>query len=349
MYPESTLIHGALLVITTIIICIYNKYRISLKEVGKFVSIPIVITMFAWMAHSNTVRFALFQTKDAGSAKRQSWASYFDAYWLGYHNFIESSPSNDAVKKIISLVPSWCGMFIITPDYEKCSSFTVTVWLFVIAIVSLGLIGLFVYAMLRLWKMLSQKKESIKGLLWLFSLLGAVIFLVMTFQGKYWSAGKLLLYISPFLFLILANPAMELLFTGETQIKKNVSGFCYGILLAASVLFISCQIIFAGMRIYNIAGNENGTGYLGNYPSDQMPGLKNNYPYQFDAAKYTEENVVLINIENCWYQDYVKLALTYEGIPYYAVPDYNFSASSIKEVQPEIHDGDTVITVEETY
>lgn len=103
------------------------------------------------------------------------------------------------------------------------------------------------------------------------------------------------------------------------------------------------------MRVYDAVANKDCTGYLGNYPSDQAPYLKQNYPYEFDASAYEDNEVVAICIEDSWYQDYVKLSLAYEGIFYYAVPDTVFNRVIYKEVQQEINEGDIVINIESTY
>lgn len=356
MYPESTMIFGVIFVLVSIVVCIHNRYRISIREFASFALIPAGATGLALAAHPNTVKFALCQTVTAGSAKRQSWADYFDAYWLGIHEFTETDPVKAAVEKLLSLIPSWCGMYMITPDYEY-PGFVVMIWLLAEALLCAALTGVFLYSLAVLWKKLSRKDQMITGCFLLSAIFGAGIFLIMVLSGKYWSAGKLLLYLSPLLFLILTEPVLELMLPGRKdkppvtrpagrEGKKSARiRPVYGMMVSASVMFILCQILSVGMRATDVALNENGTGYLVNYPSDQKPALKEKFPYQFDAKKYRETEPAAIKIKNAWYQDYVKLALAYEGIPYYAVPDSEFDTGRMKEVQEreKPRDGDVVI------
>lgn len=348
MYPENTMIYGMFLVTVTVIVCLRNKFAISVKEIGKYIAIPAAVLILSYVIHPNTVRFALIQTASAGSAKRQSWASYFDAYWLGWHGVPETESALCTIRKLISLIPSWCGMFMILPDYE-CSPVIVFFWTALTVVINLALIALFALAAIRLWKMLSSRDGMIKGCFWLTSILGIITFLAMVFKEKYWSAGKLLLYISPFLFMVLADFTMEIFLSGKIYFTHKKARFLYTSALYVSILFVTCQTVFVGMRILNIADNDNCTGYLGTYPSDQKPYLKEKYPYHFDAGNYSDTAPVAIRIKDGWYQDYVKLALTYEGIPYYAVPDSAFGSGRNKEEQPTLNREDTVIKVKNTY
>ncbi len=347
MYPENTMIYGMILIVISILVCLHNKFTVSLKEICKYLTIPATILALSYVAHSNTVKFALIQTFSAGSAKRQSWASYFDAYWLGWHGIPETESVLCTIRKLISLLPSWCGMFMILPDYE-CSFIIVFLWTVFTIIINLALIILFTLAAVRVWKMLSVKNKMIKGCFWLTAIVGICTFLVMVLKEKYWSAGKLLIYISPFLFMLLADSAMTALFC-KKNIRHGAGKVLYTLLFTVSVLFIACQTLFACMRVIDIASNDSCTGYMGTYPSDQKPYLKETYPYHFNARNYTDTVPVAIQIEDRWYQDYVKLVLTHEGIPYYAVPDYNFGRGGEKEQQPILNPDDVIVTLENTY
>ena len=224
MYPESTMIFGVIFVLVSIVVCIHNRYRISIREFASFALIPAGATGLALAAHPNTVKFALCQTVTAGSAKRQSWADYFDAYWLGIHEFTETDPVKAAVEKLLSLIPSWCGMYMITPDYEY-PGFVVMIWLLAEALLCAALTGVFLYSLAVLWKKLSRKDQMITGCFLLSAIFGAGIFLIMVLSGKYWSAGKLLLYLmlaGGILSSILADiPVMAMLVPVALVILQN--------------------------------------------------------------------------------------------------------------------------------
>lgn len=347
VYPENTMIHGAILIIVSVLACIHKKCRISVKEIGKYAGIPVAATVLAFAVHSNTIRFGIYQAFRAGSATRQSWAGYFDAYWQGWYGIPETGSAFDTLEKLVSLVPSWCGMFMIMPDYEK-HPVVVFFWFLFAAVLAVLLIALFVLASVRLWKLCSKREDFIRGCFWLCSIAGICIFLAMVFLGKYWSAGKLLLYISPFLYVVLSDYTMRMILSGKIMEKNKKGRYVGTILTLVSVLFVVCQTVFAGMRVFDLAVNENCTGYLRTYPSDQHPKLKTKYPYQFDAKKYADVPVVAIRIKSSWYQDYVKLALAYEGIAYYAVPDSVIGWGKMKEENLNYNKKDTTVRVKDT-
>lgn len=336
IYPENTMIQGALLAGMSVVICLKDRKRLPWKTIGILVTIPLFILLLSLCLDAGTVKFALYQVDTSGSDVRQSWASYFDKYWLGYHAFTLTDSRLVGLVKRINLIPSLCGMFLITPDYQTVGTALAALWQLAVAAVAAGLLGIILNALVRY-----RRKDFFTQL----AILGMPIFGVMLLGQKYWSAGKLLLYLSPYLYLLLAGPLLSALWEkGKVRYK-----LCRYALAAVSGLFVVCQLVFAGMRICDVIGNESCTGYLGNYPSDQAPYLKQTYAYEFDAEDYAGEDEVAVVIEDAWYQDYVKMALAYEGISCYAVPDSVFDRPEWKEVQPKLQDGDITITIEDTY
>ena len=86
------------------------------------------------------------------------------------------------------------------------------------------------------------------------------------------------------------------------------------------------------------------------YPidSDQYPYLKEEFGYQFDARQYANEEIVIVNIDDSWYQSYIEMALTYEGIPYFSIPDFDFRTNQMRDSQFTIPEGAVFIQVEDT-
>lgn len=345
IYPENTMIHGAFLVMISVLLYIVRKQKPDLKTIGIFMSLPVLIAAAAACLDFGTVKFALIQINSSGTDLRQSWASYFDAYWQGYYPLPADPSLKGWIKKAVCFVPSLFGMYITAPNFGLASRGLKWAWAGAAAALGLGILWILGKYLIRLRKMLQDREDCMRGIIGAMAYIGGAVFIAMMALGKYWSAGKLFLYISPYVYLLLLYPILDM---DSHAHAKTFCRLCAAVPPAASAIFICCQIVFAGMRGYDgiIAGNC--TGYLGNYPSDQAPYLKENYPYGFDPKAYRGNEVVAIRIEDGWYQDYVKLSLAYEGIAYYAVPDTVFNRFVKKEVQPSLNEDDVVITVDDT-
>ena len=340
MYPENTILHGGIVVVISVVMWLAKRCRISWKTLILLASLPVGIIVIAALIDFSTVEFALIQIDTSGSDVRQSWASYFDRYWLGYHTFAAGEGMGGAVKKLLSFVVSVCGMFMITPDHTRVSPIVVQLWVLVLAVICVCIIILLLQALRTSFRNAVQMEK--RSMLLGFALIGLAAFGFMVLREKYWSAGKLLLYVSPYLYLLLAEPLGGALLKYEVHSQKHMRRCMLGV----SGLFVACQLLFAGLRIYDTVVNEDCTGYLGNYPSDQAPYLKQTFSYDFEPELYREEDVLAIVVEDPWYQDYVKIALTYEGIAHYAVPDSVFDRPTWKEEQGSLGVGDKVLFVE---
>lgn len=346
IYPENTMLHGAFLVLISILLFIIKNQKICFKTAGIFVSLPVFIVALAALLDFGTVTFALSQIGSSGSDTRQGWASYFDAYWQGYHPLPADSSIKGWIKKTICFLPSLFGMYVITPDFQLTNRWLKWIWAVAIAALGLGILYLLGKYLSKLKLLIQDQTDCQRGMIGAMGYIGLAIFTIMMLCGKYWSAGKLLLYISPYIYLLFLYPFLDI---DNKAYIGSIRNLCQGVLLAVSVIFVCCQSFYVGMKVYDAAVSRNCTGYLGNYPSDQVPQLKWNYPYEFDAKAYRDNELVAIHIEDGWYQDYVKLSLAYEGISYYAVPDTVFNRYVQKEIQPTLDENDVTITVEETY
>ena len=326
IYPENTIIHGVLLVGSSVLLWILKRCHIEWKTILQLMVIPLMIIVFAALGHWGTVKFSISQIHSAESDVRQGWATFFDKYWLGYFPYVDSEGWPSAVKKIIALIPSVFGMFLLVPNYGISDRLLRYVWICASAFVALGILYALWTTFYSLWKRYDVKDkdgENSSFLLWM-GFIGMLIFGEMFFRKKYWSAGKLLLYISPYIFLALIYPLCSM--ASNKDKRKKLS---YSAVSLISCLFLICQVYMVGLRIYDAATNTNCTGYMGNYPSDQFPYLKETFRYDFDAKKYIGLGTVVVDVEDEWYQKYIKMALTYEGIPYCLASDVTLKGSNI--------------------
>ena len=136
------------------------------------------------------------------------------------------------------------------------------------------------------------------------------------------------------------HPFAEWINTDGAKKKKAIAK----VLVIISGLYICSQCLFIAARVNNIVKNPDETGYLGSYPSDQAPYLKETYDYNFDASEYADKNRVCVQIEDVWYQSYIEMCLSYEDIDFYSIPDYEFNYNVLRENQPVYLEGDPIIT-----
>ena len=70
--------------------------------------------------------------------------------------------------------------------------------------------------------------------------------------------------------------------------------------------------------------------------------------FPVDAKQYINEEIVIVDIDDGWYQSYIEIALTYEGISYYSVPDLAYFTNQERVSQFAIPEGTVLIQAEDT-
>lgn len=326
IYPENTMIHAALVALMGITLLIFKHNSFKMRNFWIIVSLPIMISILVGIIDFSTLKCAIFQLETGNDDVRQTWAEYFDRYWDGYFLFVPGDIKGlELMKRAVNFSLSVFGMFIIAPDYGISSIVLRYVWIAFAVFLCICIMAVFIRTIIKVVKTLRNKRIRYETAIHLFALEGLFFFGFFLLAHKSWSAGKMLLYISPYLFLAMLNPLSEFVrkrHKQESRMKgKKVNAW---ILHCFVIIFLSTQIIFAGMRMVNIFTNKAGTGFLGNYPSDQMPELKETYSYDFNAKDFKGCKLVEIRTEDDWYQSFLELSLAYEDISYYSVPDILF-------------------------
>ena len=340
IYPENTFVHGAILIASTLMIVAMGRFKVKLSTVFMLIAVPIGILLVVAAADWDTFRFSLTQVASGESEVRQSWAGYFNQYWYGYFPFYDSSSYPvHIIKRFLALVPAIAGMYFIAPFYGAESKILLLLWILLDFVISAGIIALIIRFALNPAGLIKEEKYEEKQFISCVLVLGLAFFAYYFLKNKEWSAGKVLLYISPYIYLALISPIVRPINGEKLSVKKPL----YLFVTITSFVFITAQTGFIGARIVNIFENENGTGYLGTYPSDQAPYLKETFDYDFDASVYKDKQVAVC-IDDPWYQSYIEMCLSYEDIQYYSIPDYRFIYNSLREIQPELNDGDIIIT-----
>ena len=162
-------------------------------------------------------------------------------------------------------------------------------------------------------------------MLWTLVLTGAVIVIGMCVGNKYWSAGKLLYYVSPYWYAFLCLPLLQI----ENRRKLTAR---LAVFLAVVMLFSNAKMVLA--RAYDTKVNWACSGYRGNYPSDMIPGLKHWAKFTFDTEEVKEvDGVVIRNLEmvsdHQFYLQYLKVKLTCAEIPFIPENDVNYYGDKV--------------------
>ncbi len=342
VYAEATWVYGLVLVIMTLIVFSlthsWNKY----KEILKAVVIPVIMLSVCYIAHPGTFICNFGHILFATASSNQGW-THFYKYWMGYHEFISSSHIGAVIKQIMTIIPCWNGMYMLTPIYTGIPMPVILVWLLLLGILSLGILGLFVYTVYYIIRGERNEHSFSKSVILISGMLSIAFFTFWILVGQYLTAAKSLLFISPFIYFVLSMPIMDRVFAGDTGqsyiSKKTMIQYC---LLVVSLVFIICQISALGLRILQIKRDKNGVMALGYYYPQMESAVKESFDFNFDASQYEDEDHVAVVGGNGYSQLYVKLCLVYYDVDYYTVYDwgaFDFTYNEDKTLQ----EGDTAI------
>lgn len=348
IYAEATWAYGLILVLATIIMFFlthsWNRYR----ELLKTATIPFQMLALCYIAHPGTFICAFTHILFATASSNQTWIAFY-SYWKGYHEFIASSHTGAVIKQLLTIIPCWSGMYMITPVYTGVPSLVIAFWLLTLGVLSLGVIALIIYSGYYAIKNTYNEKNSYKASVLLTAIISIGFFAVWIVSGQYFTASKSVLFISPLLYLVLAMPVMNGLMSGEPIEKRdrfssNRIIVCCSLMV--SLVYIVCQIGALGLRVGHIIGDKDGIMALGEYYPRFEAQVKQDYDFSFDASDYHDEDVVAIVGGHAVYQLYVKLCLAYEGVDYYTQGDWGgFDYTYSEGIAPRA--GDPIIYIQD--
>lgn len=309
LYLESALVHAALYFMTGILFLLRLRKRVAWKQIAQLAGIPVIAFGIFILVNPAIVHFLQAQIATSVSDERQTWANYFNAWWLGKHG-IDDGRIMGPVSRVVNCIISTSGMYNMTVNYEKyygVQAFFLTAVAMLFALLIIGCI---------LRPFIKKTSESI-WLLWIIMMAGIAIIIGMCIYGKYWSAGKLLYYISPYLYAYLCIPMLRI---------KNCRGMVEKLALGCAVLMLVSNVGMVLSRFKDVKVNWACIGYRGNYPSDMIPGLKMNAKFTFDTQQLKGfDGVVIQDVsmvqDSQIYLEYLKVKLTCAKIPWVAEND----------------------------
>lgn len=312
LYLESALVHGALYLAAGILLLIRSRRRLSWRQTVSLAGIPTLSLVLLVLANHRILHFLFAQVNSSVSDVRQSWAHYFNAWWLGRYG-IDEGRITGPVSRVINCILSTSGMYNMTVNYERYYGLTAIAMTGVTALIALLLVVCYLRPFIR-------KKQGAQWLLWVIALMGMGIVAGMCVAGKNWSAGKLLYYISPYLYAFLALPLLQV---------KNCGGIMEKMALAAAVLLLIAGGRMVWAKGFDTSVNWMGLGYRGNYPSDMIAGLKMCANFNLEMGELEDIDSVEIRDLSMvsdyeYYLQYVKVKLTCAEILWSAQNDADY-------------------------
>lgn len=318
LYLESALVHGALYLLSGLFLFLREKKRPGWKQGIRVIGIPALALLIVIAANYRLTGFLRGQIHSSVNDGRQAWADYFNRWWLGRYG-IDEGRITGPVSRLVNWILSLSGMYNMTVNYDRYYGAA--------ALVLTGLAVLLACLVLFcLVKPVFEKEERPVWMLWITVLTGAAIVIGMCVGKKYWSAGKLLYYISPYLYAFLCIPVLQI----ENWRKLTAK---LAIFLAAIMLFSNAKMVLE--RAYDTKVNWACSGYRGNYPSDMIPGLKHWAKFTFDTREVEgADGIVIRDLEmvsdHQFYLQYLKVKLTCAGIPFIPENDVDYYRNNVE-------------------
>lgn len=318
LYLESALVHGVLYLAAGILLLLCTKKKLQWKQVMQLACIPIISLGILILANYRIMNFFMGQIKTSVSDGRQAWADYFNRWWLGKYG-VDSGRITEPVSRLTNCIISTSGMYNMTVNYERYYG--------IAALILTGLaILLTMLILFCILRPLVKRVERPIWMLWVIMVVGIVIVVGMCVGGKYWSAGKLLYYVSPYLYAFLCLPVLRI---------SDCRGIVEKLALLLAILMLLSNGKMVLERCKDVKVNYAGLGYRGNYPSDMIPGLKMFAKFTLDTNQLEGVNGVVIDdlsmvSDHQFFLQYIKVKLTCAGIPWTYENDVDYYGDSIE-------------------
>ena len=328
LYLESALVHGVLYLLAGILLLLCTKKRLQWRQVIQLACIPIISLGILILTNYRIMSFFMGQIKTSVHDGRQAWADYFNRWWLGKYG-VDSGRITEPVSRLTNCIISTSGMYNMSVNYERYYGMAA---LFLTGLAILLTI-LILFCILR---PLVKHVERPIWMLWVIMIVGIVIVVGMCVGGKYWSAGKLLYYVSPYLYAFLCLPALSI---------RDCRSIAEKLALVLAILMLLSNGKMVLERYKDVKVNYAGLGYRGNYPSDMIPGLKMFGKFTFDTHQLEGIDGVVIDdlsmvSDHQFFLQYIKVKLTCAEIPWTYENDVNYYGQSIEASNYRTLNGD---------
>ncbi len=302
-YPEELLlILGSLLASATLTRLLGYRLNTAALVIAALVA-GLATCAFCW---HGTVGYAIGEMRGRGAV---DWWRHFDKFYFG-QCWPYSYPQKITLSSLVDGSAGLFGVYFLTPF----SDFSRTLKILVRALLALWLFGLVACAVKAFVDRIDQK--LIMFTLIAFSILGVAA--VLCLAGHFWTAGKLVSYLAPYLMLSICLPLFS---------EKR---FPYAV---PAVLLVVIQIMFGAYRPL-AAANPTGIHYDGAfYPSIQDPSWKTSIDWRIDKLSDSLSGCssIKIDVAEPLVRHWVMYFLASRGLTYYSTGEVH-KFLSLREV-----------------
>lgn len=327
VYPESGLVHLFMLVVSTLSWILVARIRLEFISAVWLAILPLFSLLLLLPNYQTTISFITGQAS-FGATTVNDWWIFHDAYFVGIEppmtdlvnrfsrfdpNSVSSLLADNSFLEAVSdywhvpfnSVLALFGLYFITPS-ESAGVLWVP-WVLLTMLLAM----LFVFSFIR--NISSNFRNTSASVFFLrsLSIIGLIICLYFFVELKWWPAGKLLSYISPYVYLVMILPLLR-----PSGYHHRLGVDTIGT-LTAFILVLS-SLSFGAARVYS-STDRNGIGYYRNYPSIQGP--NNKVRIAWDLTIENSGICSAVNVDNLFYNPfyshYAKVKLAYAGIPFY--------------------------------
>ena len=302
LYPENSLAHAGsvLLVICVVIPGALPEFRG--KTLTYVAALPLIPLLFSLPNSKGTLLFVVHQLT-VGAGKSLPWWTYFDSYVFGINVPFPDILATFSLRYHwylpFSTIVSLSGFYFVTP--RQHSGWLHYPWV-------LSTICFAIMCILNFVRFLARRPQRALASRYMQLLILSGIFFASWYlvRQKWWTAGKILSYYSPYCYLALIYPLVGMYSGTDSLVLTRISRFA-----AVAVLVLSFG--FGVARIYS-SFDPNGIGYSGNYPLE----VRHNLLWNIDMDGARRCSCVKVNVEDPFIAHYIKLKLAYAGVPYYS-------------------------------
>lgn len=333
LYFEDAVVHCVLFGFLAMLLLIVFKSRTYFIKLLKICAVPLAGVVAILITNPRLFVFLKSNGGSAFDASRQNW-SYFIQYWNGKNGISDSGSYFTALSKIENTFLAWNGLWFITPDYQvETTLLFKMLWFGIDAIVCVMILSAFIGALVKATKGISNSRSLFAFMV----ITGLIMFVVMILFGKTWTANKMLLYISAYIFILVLFPILD----GKNGPEKSILS------LVLALIMICLQMCLGGIRIFNEFTNDDHNGIDWNYPSDQEREVKEEYVFNYQELIIDKNATYILDINDRLYQLYVKMNLAFDGIQPYNYQNYDFNGLENDNYYPDdnVVQGDNVYII----
>lgn len=305
VYPEGTVLYGFIYLLVLICLILFYRIKLNINKIIRFISVPLIAIILTYIINPDILMHTILQIKGSGETP-DNFAIYFNSYWNGRISI------NNKYLKFINLIISFIGFYFLTPDYTINNKILLILWNIIILLLILIFVIYTIYQLIHILNKNSKNKNFMLVFLSFFIIASIVVIALMTLRKSYWTLGKIMIWISPIIYIFLMSSLLNI------NLIKNKRKF----LIFIPIFIIISNLSFGFTRIVLSKMDDNKIIYYNNYPSIQDKNLKVKWLWNFNVSKVGDNNIVQVESDNWLYNIYIAEKLWYNNKQYMSTGFY---------------------------